>query len=150
MGKYPRNVIILSTLTDKILGHIRCRSSVFYIDFLFSSQSLDEYSSSSSDCSPSSITADSLEQQKIVMWQHFAVLITPSISRVVEFAKRIPGFLDLSQDDQLILIKLGFFEIWLVHVSRMVNSLDNTLTFSDGNYITRQQMELMFDVNISC
>ncbi|XP_074600305.1 ecdysone-induced protein 78C [Brevipalpus obovatus] len=107
--------------------------------------SLDEYNSSSSDCSPSSITADSLEQQKIVMWQHFAVFITPSISRVVEFAKRIPGFLDLSQDDQLILIKVGFFEIWLVHVSRMVNSLENTLTFSDGNYITRQQMELMFD-----
>lgn len=82
------------------------------------------------------------------MWQHFAVLITPSIQRIVEFAKRIPGFLDLSQDDQLILIKLGFFEIWIIHISRMINSIDNTLTFADGSYITRQQMELMFDVII--
>lgn len=81
------------------------------------------------------------------MWQHFAVFVTPSIQRVVEFAKRVPGFLDLLQDDQLILIKSGFFEIWLVHISRMVNSLDNTLTFSDGSYITRQQMELMLDVS---
>lgn len=91
------------------------------------------------------VTADSLEHQKIVMWQHFAVLVTPSIQRVVEFAKRVPGFLELTQDDQLILIKLGFFEVWLVHIARMVNTLDNTLTFSDGSYITRQQMELMFD-----
>lgn len=97
------------------------------------------------DGSPSSVTADSLEHQKILMWQQFAVLITPSIQRVVEFAKRIPGFLDLTQDDQLILIKVGFFEIWLVHISRMANSLENTLTFSDGSFITKQQMELMFD-----
>lgn len=82
------------------------------------------------------------------MWQRFADFITPSISRVVEFAKRIPGFLELSQDDQLILIKSGFFEIWIVHISKMVNLVDNTLTFSDGSYITRQQMELMFDVSL--
>lgn len=91
------------------------------------------------------MTADSVDNHKIIMWQQFAALITPSIQRVVEFAKRIPGFLDLTQDDQLILIKVGFFEIWLVHISRMANSLDNTLTFSDGSYITKQQMELMFD-----
>ena len=112
--------------------------------------SLDDYQTgSASEDSPTSNTgsaADSLEQQKIVMWQHFAVLVTPSIQRVVEFAKRVPGFIDLSQDDQLILIKLGFFEIWLVHISRMINTVDNTLTFADGSYITRQQMELMFDV----
>jgi len=102
-------------------------------------------SSPSLDGSPNSITADSLEHQKIVVWQQFAILITPSIQRVVEFAKRIPGFLDLTQDDQLILIKVGFFEIWLVHVARMLNPMDNTLTFSDGTYITKNQMEVMFD-----
>jgi len=107
--------------------------------------SLDDFQASPIDGSPTSVTADSLEQQKIVMWQHFAVLVTPSIQRVVEFAKRIPGFLDLTQDDQLIMIKTGFFEIWIVHVARMISTLDNTLTFSDGSYITRQQMELMFD-----
>ena len=98
--------------------------------------------------SPPWMTPDSLETQKIIMWQNFAVLVTPSIQRVVEFAKRVPSFLELTQDDQLIMIKLGFFEVWLVHVSRMANQLENTLTFSDGTYVTKQQMELMFDVSI--
>ncbi|XP_045126523.1 ecdysone-induced protein 78C-like isoform X3 [Portunus trituberculatus] len=98
-----------------------------------------------SDPEVASSTVDALEQQKISMWQSFAVFMTPSIQRVVEFAKRVPGFSELSQDDQLILIKVGFLEVWLTHVSRMVSALDNTLTFSDGSYVTRTQMEVMFD-----
>ncbi|XP_035205960.1 ecdysone-induced protein 78C-like isoform X2 [Stegodyphus dumicola] len=91
------------------------------------------------------VAPDSLEQQKIVMWQHFAAFLTPSIQRIVEFAKKIPGFFDLTQDDQLLLIKKGFFEIWVVHASRLTSPSDSTITFCDGSYITRQQVELMFD-----
>ncbi|XP_066940333.1 ecdysone-induced protein 78C-like isoform X3 [Macrobrachium rosenbergii] len=98
-----------------------------------------------SDPEAATSTMDALEQQKITMWQSFAVFMTPSIQRVVEFAKRVPGFSDLTQDDQLILIKVGFFELWLTQISRMVSSLDNTLTFSDGSYVTRSHMEMMFD-----
>ncbi|BES98694.1 HOLI [Nesidiocoris tenuis] len=90
-----------------------------------------------------SSTAESLEQQRIWLWQQFASHITPSVQRVVEFAKRVPGFCELSQDDQLILIKVGFFELWLSHASRL--STDTTITFSDGSFITRQQLELMYD-----
>ncbi|PNF41215.1 hypothetical protein B7P43_G01472 [Cryptotermes secundus] len=90
-----------------------------------------------------SSTAESLEQQRVWLWQQFASRVTPSVQRVVEFAKRVPGFCDLSQDDQLILIKVGFFEIWLGHVARLTS--DSSLTFADGTYITRQQMDLMYD-----
>ncbi|EEC12905.1 nuclear receptor, putative, partial [Ixodes scapularis] len=92
---------------------------------------------------------DSPEQSKLGLWQQFATLVTPSVQRVVEFAKRVPGFLELVQDDQLILIKAGFFEVWLVHVSRgvLVGAPHDTLTFSDGTYLIRQQLELMFDVS---
>uniref|UniRef100_T1HYE4 NR LBD domain-containing protein n=1 Tax=Rhodnius prolixus TaxID=13249 RepID=T1HYE4_RHOPR len=89
-----------------------------------------------------SSTAESLEQQRIWLWQQFATHVTPSVQRVVEFAKRVPGFCELSQDDQLILIKVGFFELWLSHASRLTT--DTTLTFSDGTFVTRQQMELMY------
>ncbi|XP_022247854.1 ecdysone-induced protein 78C-like isoform X2 [Limulus polyphemus] len=107
---------------------------------------LDEFQPSTTDDNGNGqVTADSLEHQKISMWQQFAILVTPSIQRVVEFAKRVPGFLDLTQDDQLILIKLGFFEVWLVHIARMINTFENSVTFSDGSYISRQQMEIMFD-----
>ncbi|XP_036336232.1 ecdysone-induced protein 78C [Rhagoletis pomonella] len=87
--------------------------------------------------------SETMEFQKIWMWQQYAARVTPGVQRIVEFAKRVPGFCDFTQDDQLILIKLGFFEVWLSHVARMIN--DATLTFDDGTYLTRQQLEILYD-----
>lgn len=97
----------------------------------------------SDECEMASSVAEALEQQKIWLWQQFATHITPGVQRVVEFAKRVPGFCDFTQDDQLILIKLGFFEVWLSHVARMIT--DSSLTFDDGTYMTRQQLEILYD-----
>lgn len=97
------------------------------------------------DAEVASSTAESLERQRVWLWQQFAAHVTPSVQRVVEFAKRVPGFCDLSQDDQLILIKVGFFEIWLTHAARLAS--DASLTFSDGTFITRQQMDIIYDVS---
>lgn len=36
---------------------------------------------------------------------------TPAVREVVEFAKHIPGFRDLSQHDQVTLLKAGTFEV---------------------------------------
>lgn len=41
------------------------------------------------------------------MWQQCAIQITNAIQYVVEFAKRIYGFMDLCQNDQIILLKAG-------------------------------------------
>lgn len=90
---------------------------------------------------------DTLKRNKILLWQHYASRITPGVQRVVEFAKRVPGFCDFSQDDQLILIKLGFFEVWLSHVTKL--STDASLTFDDGTYLSRDQLELLYDVSVS-
>ncbi|KAF8765209.1 Ecdysone-induced protein 78C like protein [Argiope bruennichi] len=81
--------------------------------------------------------------QKVVAWQQFASLLSPAIPQVVEFAKRIPSFQELLQDDQLLCIKLGFFEVWLVHAARL--SEEAGLTFADGTCVSRQHLELMFD-----
>lgn len=62
----------------------------------------------------------------------------------------VTGFPELSQDDQLILIKIGFFEVWLGHVSRLVNSQEGTVTLADGVTLSKQQMDLIFDVMIPC
>ncbi|XP_016955947.1 ecdysone-induced protein 78C isoform X3 [Drosophila biarmipes] len=90
-----------------------------------------------------STVAESLEFQKIWLWQQFSAKVTPGVQRIVEFAKRVPGFCDFTQDDQLILIKLGFFEVWLTHVARLIN--EATLTLDDGAYLTRQQLEILYD-----
>ncbi|KAM3615259.1 uncharacterized protein V6R79_025594 [Siganus canaliculatus] len=41
------------------------------------------------------------------MWQHCAIRLTDAVQYVVEFAKHIPGFRTLSQNDQIALLKTG-------------------------------------------
>lgn len=48
-----------------------------------------------------------LAQSAEWMWQQCAVHITNAIQYVVEFAKRVSGFMDLCQNDQIILLKSG-------------------------------------------
>ena len=105
--------------------------------------------SSSVELSPGQVASspDSGEQHRLMLWSRFANLITPSIHRVVEFAKRIPNFLSLNQDDQLILIKLGFFECLLVHMSKWYNPAENTVTFACGSIVNAQQLQVIFDVS---
>lgn len=46
-----------------------------------------------------------------VVWEEFSQSFTPAVKEVVEFAKKIPGFRDLSQHDQVSLLKAGTFEV---------------------------------------
>ena len=37
--------------------------------------------------------------------------ITMAVQQIIEFAKMVPGFMDLSQDDQIMLLKAGRYFI---------------------------------------
>lgn len=90
------------------------------------------------------------------MWQHCARRLTDAVQYVVEFAKRIPGFRILSQNDQIALLKTGedscrrqedesvfcqltvfcltgSMEVVLVRMSRFFNT-DNNTVFFDGKF----------------
>ncbi|XP_072338143.1 nuclear receptor ROR-beta-like isoform X3 [Scyliorhinus torazame] len=67
------------------------------------------------------------------MWQQCAIQVTNAIQYVVEFAKRISGFMELCQNDQIILLKAGCLEVLLVRMCRAYNPLNNTLFF-EGKY----------------
>nr|XP_057940103.1 nuclear receptor ROR-alpha B [Doryrhamphus excisus] len=67
------------------------------------------------------------------MWQHCAVRLTDAVQYVVEFAKHIPGFRLLSQNDQIALLKTGSMEVVLVRMSRSFNT-DNNTVFFDGKF----------------
>lgn len=45
------------------------------------------------------------------VWEEFSHSFTPAVREVVEFAKKIPGFRELSQHDQVSLLKAGTFEV---------------------------------------
>uniref|UniRef100_A0A8C0B5W9 RAR related orphan receptor C n=1 Tax=Buteo japonicus TaxID=224669 RepID=A0A8C0B5W9_9AVES len=67
------------------------------------------------------------------MWQRCAGRITEAIQYVVEFAKRLHGFMDLCQNDQIVLLKAGAMEVVLVRMCRAFNS-DNRTVFFEGKY----------------
>lgn len=67
------------------------------------------------------------------MWQQCALQISNAIQYVVEFAKRIDGFMELCQNDQIILLKAGCLEVLLIRMIRAFNPLNNTVLF-DGKY----------------
>ena len=66
-----------------------------------------------------------------------------SPQHTVEFAKRIPGFNNLTQEDQLILIKGNFVEVWLIRIARLVDGVNGTLTLPEGTRITKVQLLVM-------
>uniref|UniRef100_A0A672L877 Nuclear receptor ROR-beta-like n=1 Tax=Sinocyclocheilus grahami TaxID=75366 RepID=A0A672L877_SINGR len=72
-----------------------------------------------------------------MMWQQCAVFITNAIQYVVEFAKRISGFMDLCQNDQIILLKAGCLDVLLIRMCRAYNPINNTLLF-DGKFTSPQ------------
>ncbi|CAL8243616.1 unnamed protein product [Lota lota] len=70
---------------------------------------------------------------KEVMWQLCAVKITEAIQYVVEFAKRIEGFMELCQNDQIVLLKAGSLEVVFIRMCRAFDTQNNTVYF-DGKY----------------
>ncbi|MEQ2212151.1 hypothetical protein XENOCAPTIV_026222, partial [Xenoophorus captivus] len=66
------------------------------------------------------------------IWEEFSMSFTPAVREVVEFAKRIPGFRDLSEHDQVSLLKAGTFEVLMVRFASLFNMAERTVTFLSG------------------
>ncbi|KAF7227236.1 nuclear receptor ROR-alpha A isoform X1 [Nothobranchius furzeri] len=74
------------------------------------------------------------------MWQHCSIRLTDAVQYVVEFAKHIPGFRLLSQNDQITLLKTGSMEVVLVRMCRFFNTENNTVFF-DGKFAGTEVFE---------
>nr|XP_020465401.1 nuclear receptor subfamily 1 group D member 2-like isoform X2 [Monopterus albus] len=66
------------------------------------------------------------------IWEEFSMSFTPAVREVVEFAKRIPGFRDLPEHDQVSLLKAGTFEVLMVRFASLFNVAERTVTFLSG------------------
>ncbi|XP_029445167.1 nuclear receptor subfamily 1 group D member 2 isoform X2 [Rhinatrema bivittatum] len=66
------------------------------------------------------------------IWEEFSMSFTPAVKEVVEFAKRVPGFRDLSQHDQVNLLKAGTFEVLMVRFASLFDAKQRTVTFLSG------------------
>ncbi|KAG9269052.1 nuclear receptor subfamily 1 group D member 1-like [Astyanax mexicanus] len=66
------------------------------------------------------------------VWESFSQCFTPAVREVVEFAKGIPGFQELCQHDQIMLLKAGTFQVLMVRFCSLFNPKERTVTFLNG------------------
>nr|XP_046200473.1 nuclear receptor subfamily 1 group D member 1-like [Oncorhynchus gorbuscha] len=76
------------------------------------------------------VSAASRSGQQV--WESFSQCFTPAVREVVEFAKSIPGFQELSQHDQVMLLKSGTFQVLMVRYCTLFNPEERTVTFLNG------------------
>uniref|UniRef100_A0A3P8NI18 Nuclear receptor subfamily 1, group D, member 4b n=1 Tax=Astatotilapia calliptera TaxID=8154 RepID=A0A3P8NI18_ASTCA len=67
------------------------------------------------------------------VWESFSQCFTPAVKEVVEFAKSIPGFQNLSQHDQVMLLKSGTFQVLMVRFCSLFDPKERTVTFLNGH-----------------
>ncbi|CAN0007730.1 unnamed protein product [Bubo scandiacus] len=74
------------------------------------------------------------------LWDKFSELATKCIIKIVEFAKRLPGFTALSMADQITLLKAACLDILMLRICTRYTPEQDTMTFSDGLTLNRTQM----------
>ncbi|XP_018562881.1 probable nuclear hormone receptor HR3 isoform X2 [Anoplophora glabripennis] len=65
------------------------------------------------------------------LWLECAQKLTTIIQQIIEFAKMVPGFMKLSQDDQIVLLKAGSFELAIIRMSRYLDLSQNSVLYGD-------------------
>lgn len=71
------------------------------------------------------VSAPGISSQQV--WESFSQCFTPAVREVVEFAKGIPGFQDLCQHDQIMLLKAGTFQVQMTDLDGLVSLISMSL-----------------------
>ncbi|CAH1789078.1 unnamed protein product [Owenia fusiformis] len=63
------------------------------------------------------------------VWAEIAEKVTMTVQQIIEFAKMVPGFMSFLQDDQIMLLKAGSFEIALLRLLRAFDASTDRVVF---------------------
>ncbi|XP_057201495.1 thyroid hormone receptor alpha-A isoform X4 [Triplophysa rosa] len=87
--------------------------------------------------------APTLENDKVDLeaFSEFTKIITPAITRVVDFAKKLPMFSELPCEDQIILLKGCCMEIMSLRAAVRYDPESETLTLSGEMAVSREQLK---------
>nr|XP_009292432.1 thyroid hormone receptor beta isoform X7 [Danio rerio] len=94
----------------------------------------------------------------IEAFSQFTKIITPAITRVVDFAKKLPMFCELPCEDQIILLKGCCMEIMSLRAAVRYDPESDTLTLNGEMAVTRGQLkngglgvvsDAIFDLGVS-
>ncbi|XP_072181257.1 thyroid hormone receptor alpha-like [Diadema setosum] len=81
------------------------------------------------------------KKQKLEDDKPLAEIMAPSIVKVVEFAKRIPGFTGLHHDDQVLLLKTCCMEIMCLRIAQKFDPGSEKLLLSNGLRVGKEELE---------
>ncbi|XP_062619846.1 thyroid hormone receptor beta-like [Saccostrea cucullata] len=87
------------------------------------------------------MTQDGLPSSDPEAWQQLAEAMTPSIVKVVEFAKNVPGFIQLFVDDQILLLKSCCMEIMCLRAACRYDPEKETITMHNGVCLHKSQLK---------
>ena len=73
------------------------------------------------------------------IWTEFSSQFAPAVKEVVEFAKQIPQFMELEEDDQVQLMKSGAFE---VSIGGLEFDIDDLVEFWDIRFFDPSKQRL--------
>ncbi|XP_041374942.1 retinoic acid receptor gamma-like isoform X2 [Gigantopelta aegis] len=79
--------------------------------------------------------------ERNILWDNVGELSSEGIVRIVDFAKKIPGFLTLSQSDQITLLKAACLEIMILRLSTRYDMDADAMSFSNGLMLNQEQLK---------
>jgi hypothetical protein len=91
-----------------------------------------------SDYFPSTMSRNGCETQTKLITDLVTNNFTPSITRIIGFAKMIPGFLNLDKDDQIMLLKGGSLEVLLVRLAHVITVKDGMCALMEYHKVNVQ------------
>ncbi|XP_037661010.1 thyroid hormone receptor alpha-like [Choloepus didactylus] len=81
------------------------------------------------------------DKMDLEAFSEFTKVITPAITRVVDFAKKLPMFSELPCEDQIILLKGCCMEIMSLRAAARYDPKSDTLTLSGEMAVKREQLK---------
>nr|XP_006812054.1 PREDICTED: nuclear receptor ROR-beta-like [Saccoglossus kowalevskii] len=84
------------------------------------------------------------------VWLKMAEYLTSHMTRIIHFAKMIPGFLNFCQEDQIVLIKSGGLEVILIRLGRLFDVTTGTFPMWDGNFTLEHLKNLAGVISHDC
>ncbi|CAF0852628.1 unnamed protein product [Brachionus calyciflorus] len=95
---------------------------------------------------------DLMDLIRMELWRCFSVLINQDAARIVEFAKLVPNFDQINQNDQIVLIKVHFFKVWFLRIVNWFFCHEDIVQkmcfiFESGHCFSEDQLSTIYDVS---
>lgn len=75
------------------------------------------------------------------LWEKVTELSSAGIVKIVDFAKKIPGFSSLGTSDQITLLKAACLEIMVLRISLRYSPEKDLIQFANGTWLNREELQ---------